>query len=110
MTVAAIDLAAGVIRTAGVGNVGTILLVGGREERFIPQRGMLGSNIPSIREVEFKIEREWMLALHTDGIRSQVSLPAAVSPGVSPDAIAESILLAHHREYDDALVVVVAAG
>jgi hypothetical protein len=109
MTIARIEPGAQSMRVAGVGNVGMLLMTDGREQHFIAQRGMLGSNVPTIRAVDFQLGSSWVVALHTDGVRSHFRLPPVLGDcGDSADSLAEHILLGHRRPEDDALVLIAA--
>ena len=107
MAVAAIDVAANTLDLAGVGNIEARLLSGGREQHPISQRGMLGSNIPTIRPFKTTLIPGWLLVLHTDGIRTRWNLADAAAEAVTADALAPAILARHARTDDDACVVVI---
>ncbi|MEX0783747.1 MAG: SpoIIE family protein phosphatase [Dehalococcoidia bacterium] len=107
MAVAVIDPAGNTLEVAGVGNIEARLLMDGREQHPISQRGMLGSNIPTIRPFTTSLPREWLLVLHTDGIRTRWKLEEASEDALPVNRLAERILERHARTDDDACVVVV---
>jgi serine phosphatase RsbU (regulator of sigma subunit) len=107
MAVVAIDVPANTLELAGVGNIEARLLMEGREQHPISQRGMLGSNIPTIRPFTTTLVPGWLLVLHTDGIRTRWSLADDAAEAASADALAAAILARHARSDDDACVVVI---
>jgi serine phosphatase RsbU (regulator of sigma subunit) len=107
MAVAAIDVPANTLELAGVGNIEARLLMEGREQHPISQRGILGSNIPTIRPFKTTLVPGWLLVLHTDGVRTRWNLAEATAEGATADALAPAILSQHARADDDACVVVI---
>lgn len=110
MTVAVVDLSTMKLTVAGVGNVETHLWSGGREQHLVTQRGMLGATLPKLRPVEIQLSDNWILVLHSDGIKARFSLGSSEGPLLrsDPQALADSILAQHRRPDDDATVLVAA--
>jgi len=113
ITVALIDAARGSLTVAGVGNIESYLATGRKERHLVTQRGMLGSTMPNVRPVEIALDDDWLLALHSDGIRARFSLQepaigAARSLGLQE--LANAILEGFASPTDDALVLVAAAA
>lgn len=109
-TLAYFDIQAGTVCLAGVGNVSATLWLDGREQHFIAQRGMLGSRIPTVRPVEYQLTDDWLLTLHTDGIRTQFSLDDPSMRQLAAESLesfAEQVVADFHRVHDDALLVAV---
>jgi hypothetical protein len=79
----------------------------GREQHPISHRGMLGSNIPTIRPFKTTLTPGWLLVLHTDGIRTRWNLADDAAEAPTADALAAAILARHERSDDDACVVVI---
>lgn len=105
LAIALVDAAAGRLVYAGVGNVEARLVQGGRAERLISYRGIVGSTLPTVRAFEHRLTAPWLLVLHTDGISTRAELPGD-AVDAAPRALAESLLAAWARESDDATVVV----
>jgi serine phosphatase RsbU (regulator of sigma subunit) len=107
MAVAVISPDGSTLELAGVGNIEARLLMEGREQHPISQRGMLGSNIPTIRPFKTTLVPGWLLVLHTDGIRTRWNLADDAAEAPTADALAAAILARHERSDDDACVVVI---
>lgn len=92
---------------AGVGNVeGRILDRDASDRRCSPDRGVLGRGIRPPRVLEFALNKDWTIFIHTDGISSRFE--TAELGGVSSlDELARSVLMKSARITDDATVVVV---
>ena len=109
MLVARIDLSNRELVYAGVGNVDAHLWQDGRQQRLVAYRGIVGTATPTIRPFSVPLNEEWLLLIHTDGVRARFevdTLPTAVRD--DPQRLAESILLDWGRQSDDATVVVAA--
>lgn len=101
----------GSLSFAGVGNVDYYLFDGEREQRLLPQRGMLGVTLPRVRVAELQLPQKWLLAAHTDGIRSQFTLRGAgvkLDTGEALQDLADKLLDKYRRADDDATVLLVA--
>lgn len=107
---AVVDAAAMRLTFAGVGNVEARLWTGERQERPISYRGVLGAALPTVREFEFHLGQDWLLLMHSDGIRSRVELiELAAFRERQPQALADTIVAQWGREQDDATVLVACA-
>ncbi|HEY8286544.1 MAG TPA: SpoIIE family protein phosphatase, partial [Chloroflexota bacterium] len=107
LSVAAINLDAGELTYAGVGNVEAQFWQGGQTQRLIAYRGIVGVTLPTVRSLLVPLEREWLLLLHTDGVSARFameSLPEFTDPG--PSSLAAAVLTGWSRKTDDATVVV----
>lgn len=110
VSIAGIDLDAGQLTYAGVGNVEAQLWQSGRTERLIAYRGIVGVSLPTVRPFVVVLEREWLLLLHTDGVSARFaaeSLPEFAHP--EPGSLAAAVLAGWGRDTDDATVVVARA-
>lgn len=108
MAVACIDPLAGRVEYAGVGNIEARLLCGGCQQRPISYRGIVGSVLPRLQAFTFRVSGAWLLVLHTDGLRSRMTLePVAADPAVPLQPLAEALLRAWARPTDDATIVLV---
>jgi serine phosphatase RsbU (regulator of sigma subunit) len=111
MSVASIDVAAGHLTYAGVGNAEAYLLRNGRSERLVAYRGIVGGIFPRLRVFSYSLEPGWLLLLHTDGVRARFQVDALTEHlRADPQAMADSILQTWGRATDDATVVVVRAA
>jgi len=107
LSIAAINLDAGELTYAGVGNVEAQLWQGGRTQRLIAYRGIAGVTLPIVRSFVVPLEGAWLLLLHTDGVSARFaveSLPEFTDQ--APESLVAAVLAAWGREIDDATVVV----
>ncbi len=109
MTVAVLEPGFDKLVVTGAGNIEARLWTGDREQHLLTQRGMIGSNIPTIRPVEVELGPTRILSLHSDGVRARFSLrEASVTAGGGAPEIASALLRDHARtDDDDATVLVV---
>jgi serine phosphatase RsbU (regulator of sigma subunit) len=113
MSVATIDSAGARLTFAGVGNVEGHLVLQGRQQRLVAHRGIVGAAFPTLRSLSFDVGGEWLLLMHTDGIRARFQvedMPARLR--FDPQEIADALLGGWSRDTDDATIVVIrhAAG
>lgn len=109
MLVARIDLPNRELVYAGVGNVDAHLWQDGRQQRLVAYRGIVGTATPTIRPFSVPLSGQWLLLIHTDGVRDRFEvekLPDALL--ADPQRLADGILLDWGRRTDDATVVVAA--
>jgi hypothetical protein len=107
VAVARLDLAAGQINSAGIGNVDVQLWQNGRGHLIASDRGIVGAIHAAIHQFEQDLASPWCLILHTDGVSSRFSLDdISAKVGDQVQDLADAILLDHARELDDATVVV----
>lgn len=108
MSIASFNAPSGTMRWIGVGNVAGILLradaTGQRDEALITRGGVVGYQIPALRETEISVNRGDTLVLGTDGIGG--GFTEHLTPGDPPQQIADRILEQHGKTTDDALVMV----
>lgn len=107
MSVARLDLAKGELVYAGIGNVEAHLWQGGRHERLIVYRGIVGSAMRTIRTFTLPLATDWVLLMHSDGISARADIEAlGLSEPWEPEALAQAVLERFGRSHDDALAVV----
>jgi serine phosphatase RsbU (regulator of sigma subunit) len=107
ISIARLDLARGELVYAGIGNVEAHLWQGGRHERLIAYRGIIGSAVRAFRQFTLPLLESWVLLMHSDGISARADLGALDLPQPwEPDALAEAVLARYGRTHDDALAVV----
>jgi negative regulator of sigma-B (phosphoserine phosphatase) len=107
MGIALIDLDRAVLRCAGVGNI-DIRVISRTPILPVSRTGILGHNLPKIREEEFPYAPGDLLILHSDGISGKLDLNLCPPEflGQHPQAIAEKIAAKFGRETDDLTLVV----
>lgn len=106
VAVARIDRTARVVRFAGVGNIGAVLIRPSDARHMVSHNGTAGHVAPRIREFVYEYAGEPLVVLHSDGLNSRWDL--ASYPGLAaqhPSLIAGVLLRDHRRGRDDASVV-----
>ncbi len=106
LSVVRIDLDAGRLTFAGLGNVEGALVSVGKKHLLVPQRGIAGAIAPRIRETTEDLPDSFNLMLCTDGIRSRARIELRFDPISSAQAVANELLTAWGRDTDDATVVI----
>lgn len=107
ITLARFQTGSATLTWLGVGNVEAALLRADRTRanEGAPLRGgIVGFRLPRTREATIALFPNDTLMLATDGIASGFS--SGIDTTLSPAQLAESILLAHRKQSDDATVVV----
>ena len=101
------DISDDTLLFAGAGNVEGRLLGPSREKRIVPQRGIVGVVMPTIRPEIFKLEQpDWSLLLYSDGVSSRLAAKwDSVAP--EPEVFITSAIDQWGRLTDDATIVVV---
>ncbi|GAA0814162.1 ATP-binding SpoIIE family protein phosphatase [Spirilliplanes yamanashiensis] len=102
----------GVLRYAGLGNIGgTIVPPGGQRRGLVSLPGIAGHQRRQVREYEYELAPGAVLVMHSDGVVDRWDL--AVYPGLasrSPQLIAATLLRDAGTRRDDACVLVARAG
>jgi hypothetical protein len=106
LSVMQIDLEAGRMTFAGLGNVEGVLVSSLRKELLMPQRGIAGAIAPRIRQLEVSLPDSFIIVMCSDGIASGARRDIRFGPIVSAGALADEILTVWGRKDDDATVVV----
>jgi len=106
LSIIRIDLDAGRLTFAGLGNVEGVLVSPGGKHLLIPQRGIAGAVAPRIRETEENVPDSFIIILCTDGLRSGARNALRFGPIVSAEALANELLTAWGSDADDVAVVV----
>lgn len=108
MSVVCLDLLAAELRFAGIGNVEVQLWQRAHVERLIAYRGIVGVAMRTVREFVYSLEADWVMVLHTDGIRARFDLSALPAfQQRNMQVLATAILADWSRLQDDATVVAV---
>lgn len=101
---------AGTMNWIGVGNVEGFMLRGdpdGRplREGLVQRGGVVGYQLPPLREGSYPVDAGDTLVLATDGIKSR--FVEGINPGDAPREAAERVLKEYGKDTDDSLVLVV---
>jgi anti-sigma regulatory factor (Ser/Thr protein kinase) len=111
MAVAAIDMAAGSVKFAGVGNIVGSVVSGESSEHLLSTDGTVGYNMRLVREDSVEWNARSTMILTTDGLSTRWNLHR--HPGLiqhHPSLIAAVLHRDFSRDSDDATVVVVKAA
>ncbi|GGZ00402.1 ATP-binding SpoIIE family protein phosphatase [Streptomyces poonensis] len=94
VAVAQLDLTAGRLAFAGVGNIGARLRTGDSWKHLLSRPGIVGAHRPaSMPQQQVDWEDDCLLVLHSDGLPSRWSPgPAAYRPSLDPAVIAAEIV------------------
>jgi negative regulator of sigma-B (phosphoserine phosphatase) len=112
MSIASFNAPTSTMTWIGVGNVEGMLLrsdaigrtTGPRDEGLITRGGVVGYQIPALRETEISVNRDDTLILATDGLSA--GFMDDLTLGDPPQQMADRILERHGKTTDDALVLV----
>ena len=107
VAVVRLDRAAGTLVHAGVGNISGRLLGDGRSRSMVSQPGIVGHNLPHIRETPFDASEGRVVVLHSDGLTEKwdlSGLPGAIDQG--PVVLAATLMRDAGVRRDDASVLV----
>lgn len=102
-----LDLEAGTLRFAGVGNISASMLDDGPRKSLTSQNGIVGHNMRKTQELQLAWPKTALVIAHSDGLSTQWNLEAY--PGLSmrhPALIAGVLFRDFARPRDDATVVV----
>lgn len=108
VAVARIDLDAGTVTYAGIGNIAGVLVDGGRVQRMVSHNGTCGVSARRIQEFSYSFTGNPLVVMHSDGLGSGWSFDTY--PGLvtrSPSLIAGVLYRDFNRARDDASVLVV---
>jgi serine phosphatase RsbU (regulator of sigma subunit) len=106
LLVVRVDVGAGQLTFAGVGNVEAQLWQNGRTQHLVSDRGIVGSVLPRLRPVSLELGGDWRLLMYTDGIRNRFDLGGLRETAAGGHDCAEAVLHAWGRQTDDAIVLV----
>jgi anti-sigma regulatory factor (Ser/Thr protein kinase) len=107
VAVTEVDVEAGVVRFAGVGNVAGAIWNGEASHHTVSHNGTAGHGIIRIREFSYPWAKGGLVVLATDGLATRWSLESY--PGLSardPALVAAVLYRDHNRQRDDVTVVV----
>lgn len=108
MAVTLLDPAAGRLTYAGIGNTEAQLWRPHQLERLISYRGIVGSNLRTVRAFSAALPPDWLLIMYTDGISQHMEVRLPLPPDMSLQATADSLLARWARATDDATILIAA--
>lgn len=107
MSIVVIEPSAATLTYTGVGNAEGCIFSNGRRDRLLAFRGIVGVTLPPLKTFTYQLVPEWVLVMHTDGVRPHFELDEmADGDRNDPQAMAQLILDTWARDTDDATVVV----
>jgi anti-sigma regulatory factor (Ser/Thr protein kinase) len=101
------DLASGVVRYAGVGNIAGAIVSGEENRGLVSHNGTVGHSLPFLQEFEYDLPPGATLVLHSDGLRNHWHLDRYA--GIArrdPVVVAALLRRDFDRTRDDVMVVV----
>jgi anti-sigma regulatory factor (Ser/Thr protein kinase) len=107
VAVAYVDFAHSRVRYAGIGNIGGLLVGGGKPIQMVSHNGTAGYEFPRLQEFTYPLQDETLVVMHSDGLQSFAGLDAY--PGLrrrDPAVIAGVLYRDLARQRDDICVVV----
>jgi len=107
VAIAELQLPAGVVQYAGVGNISGVLVDGDRARGLVSHNGTVGVLIRKIQTFEYRWAINGLLIMHSDGLQTRWSL--ASYPGLQardPSTIAAVLARDFKRGRDDMTVLV----
>ncbi len=111
VAVASIDVQAGKVRFAGVGNIACCTSLDGQRRHLVSVNGIVGHNLRKVQQFETPWQDGMLLILHSDGLTSRWSLDGY--PGVEQAhaaVIAALLYRDFYRGRDDVSVMVLRQG
>jgi anti-sigma regulatory factor (Ser/Thr protein kinase) len=94
VALAQLDLSAGRLRFAGIGNVGARLRTGGTWRALLSRPGIVGVHRPAtLREEEADWTDDPLLILHTDGLPSRWTPPSGPGPAPADPAVTAAVTI-----------------
>ncbi|HEU5437184.1 MAG TPA: SpoIIE family protein phosphatase [Telluria sp.] len=103
-----LDLAAGELRFAGIGNISAAVYDGETRRQLVSHNGIVGHNMRKVQEFVVPCAPGSVCTMHSDGINTQWDL--AEYPGLhlrNPALVAAILMRDFIRRRDDAMVLVV---
>jgi anti-sigma regulatory factor (Ser/Thr protein kinase) len=107
VAVARVEADSGRVIYAGVGNISGRIVDTGSSSQLPSQPGIVGSNVPAVRELPARMERGQSLVMHSDGLTERWTLDDL--PGIlaaDPVVMSAALLRAAGVRRDDASVLV----
>ncbi|HEX4221068.1 MAG TPA: ATP-binding SpoIIE family protein phosphatase [Pseudonocardiaceae bacterium] len=109
VAVAELDLAAGTVRFAGLGNVAAFVVADGRKHGLVSLPGIAGYQAASVRAFDYQLPVGATLVLHSDGLTDRWEAgDLDQRPSANPLVSAASLLRVAGRRRDDAGVLLAA--
>jgi serine/threonine protein phosphatase PrpC len=105
MAVARVDLGAGTVQHAGIGNVETRLVGAERVKRPITHNGILGYQLRKVHVETFPFASGDLLVMHSDGISERFEV-GPTARGIDPQLLASQLAHAHGKHNDDQTLLI----
>jgi len=106
--IAIIDLHAGTVRSAGAGNISTSVMAHEKSKSIPSQPGIVGHQMPKVREVVVPWTPGSMLAMHSDGISARWAIDTYPGLRLHDPALAAAVIYRDFaRTRDDATMLVI---
>ena len=101
-----IDAPCGTIRYAGIGNIAT-RIIGMKNIYPIPRGGIIGYNMPAVKEYTYPYKRGDLILMYTDGIISRIDSDLCIRlQNLEEQRVAEELFKQYARDDDDATLLV----
>lgn len=103
-----VDLLGDEVTFSGVGNVEGRLVGPELHQRVLPDRGLLGAALPTIRPMTLTLPPSWAVWVHSDGVSSRLLSPwSDFEEVLDPAKLVEEKLQTWGRTTDDATLVLI---
>ena len=107
VAVAEVDLAARVVRYAGVGNIAATLWAPGETRSLVSHNGIVGHEMRKVQVFEYPVPPQGLLVMHSDGVSTRWQLEKYPGLALRDPAVVAAVLYRDFcRGRDDATVVV----
>lgn len=107
VAVAEVDLAARVVRYAGVGNIAATLWAPGETRSLVSHNGIVGHEMRKVQVFEYPFPPQGLLVMHSDGVSTRWQLEKYPGLALRDPAVVAAVLYRDFcRGRDDATVVV----
>ena len=101
-----VDAPHGTIRYAGIGNIAT-RIIGMKNIYPISRGGIVGYNMPAVKEYTYPYKRGDLILMYTDGIISRINSDLCIRlQNLEEQTIAEELFKQYARDDDDATLLV----
>jgi anti-sigma regulatory factor (Ser/Thr protein kinase) len=111
VAVAEFDVERGIVRFAGLGNVGAVIVTGDLTRSAVSYNGTAGHEMRRLQEFQYPWGKDSVLVMHSDGISGRWQLQHWKGLQTRHPALIAGVLFRdHRRKRDDATVVVVRQG
>lgn len=101
-----LDTDTGIMNYVGVGNIRARVI--GNNKRFISRGGVIGYSLPKLQEDSFRLSKDDILLLYSDGIKEffELEMPVAQS-AISAADIANKVMAEYGSSTDDCMCIAI---